>query len=90
MVKTLSKYLISSVICVDGLQLLDLLAIFGLHRIKFVSLSTSKRLQTMKNYAKRKNCQQVFLVLSLFIFGLVLDRLFELLFKTLLFSTSSY
>ena len=30
------KYLISSAICVDVLQLLDLLGMFGFHRIEFV------------------------------------------------------
>ena len=36
MVETLFKYLINSTICVGVLQLLDLLAMFDLHRIKFI------------------------------------------------------
>ena len=36
MVETLTKYLISSVTSVGVLELLDLLAIFDLHRIEFV------------------------------------------------------
>ena len=36
MVKTSSKYLINSVICVGVLYSLDLLAMFGLHRIELV------------------------------------------------------
>ena len=36
MVETSFKCLISSAICVGMLQLLDLLAMFGLHKIEFV------------------------------------------------------
>ena len=42
--KNLSKFLISSVICVGVLYLLDLLAMFGLHRIELVQLIILKRL----------------------------------------------
>ena len=52
MVETSFKCLISAAICVGVLQLLNLLAMFGLHRIEFVQLVTLKRLKITAKYAK--------------------------------------
>ena len=51
-VETSFKYLITSAICVAMLQLLNFLAMFGLHRIEFVQLITSKKLKITTTYAK--------------------------------------
>ena len=65
MVKTSSKYLISSVICVGMLQFFDFLAIFGLQKLEFGQI-----MQTGKN-------SLLFSVLLLLIFCLSLGRLFR-------------
>ena len=52
MVETAFKYLITSAICVGMLQLLNFLAMFGLHRIEFVQSITSKKFKITTTYAK--------------------------------------
>ena len=89
------KSLISPVICIGSLQLLNLMAIFGLHKVRIICfINHHKKIKSDDKLCKRvkivKRLAGFSFGIATVIFCIYLNRLFGGVFRTLSVSTSRY
>ena len=95
MIATFFKNLISPVVCIGLLQLLNLMAIFGLHRISIICfINHLNKIKSDDKLCKRVKTVKRFvgfcLGIATVIFCIYLNSLFGVVFRTLSVSTSRY